>query len=189
MVFPCCKDTDYFTISNFFLINLRFPHPLLFSCLPMGGVRSLHSYAVVGALTVIEMNEAFYLLQGILIRRKATCLPVNALSFDDSVHALGNAVVCGLVILSHRYQYAVFLQLFHVKVAAVLHTSVGVMDKSCEVASASLFDGHTECPEREDCRQRFRQAPADNLFRICIGDEVQVAASTGEFDVGDVTHP
>ena len=30
--------------------------------------RSLHSYAVVGALTVIEMDEAFYLLQGILIQ-------------------------------------------------------------------------------------------------------------------------
>ena len=114
MVFPSCKDTDYFTISNFFLINLRFPHPLLFSCLPMCGVRSLHSDAVVGALTVIEMNEAFYLLQGILIRRKTTCMPINALSFDDSIHAFGNAIVCGLVILGHRYLYAVFLQLFHV---------------------------------------------------------------------------
>ena len=114
MVFLSCKDTDYFTISIFFLINLRFPHPPLFPRLPVGGVRSLHSYAVVGALTVIEMNEAFYLLQGFLIRRKATCMTVNALSFDDSVHALGDAIVCGLVILCHRYLYAVFLQFFHI---------------------------------------------------------------------------
>ena len=49
-----------------FLINLRFPHLFLFTCLLMGVVRSLQSDAVVRASAVVEENEAFYLLQGLL---------------------------------------------------------------------------------------------------------------------------
>ena len=70
----------------------------------------LQSDAVMWALGIVEEDEAFYLLQSLLIRLKA----------------------------------------FHVEVAAVLDAAVGVMDKSGEVTSSSLFYGHAEGFERED---------------------------------------
>ena len=81
------------------------------------------------------------------------------------------------------------LQFFHIEVAAVLYTPVGVMDESRQVVATDLFYGHAECPERKDCRQRFRQTPADDLLRVCIRDEVQVAASIVSPDVSGIAIP
>ena len=45
-----------------FLINLRFPHPFLFTSLLMGSSGSLQSDAVVGTLTIVEGDEELHLL-------------------------------------------------------------------------------------------------------------------------------
>ena len=112
-----------------FLINFCFPHLPLFSLLLVDAVRSLVPDAHVRASAVIESYEAADVLQGFPIRREAPFLTVDALAFDDAVHALRNAVVGGLVVLGHRYLYAVLLQLLHIQVAAVLHAAVGVVDE------------------------------------------------------------
>ena len=172
-----------------FLINFRFPHLSLFSLLLMDAVRSLVPYAHVRASAVVESDEAADVFQSIFICRKTSFLAVYALALDDAVHTLGNAVVGGLVVLGHRYQDAVLLQLLHIQVAAVLHTAVGVVDESREVVPSGLFYCHAECLEGENSRKRIGQAPAHNLVRVGIRDQVQVAASVLKIDVGDVAHP
>jgi len=155
-----------------FLINFRFPHLPLFSLLPVDAVGSLVPDAHVRASAVVEGDEAPYVFQSLPVRREAPFLSVYALALDDAVHALRDAVVGGLVVLGHRYQDAVPLQLLHVQVAAVLHASVGVVDEPREVAPSGLPYGHAERFEGEDGRQRVRQAPAHNLVRVGVRDQV-----------------
>jgi len=110
----------------------------------------LQSDAVMWALGIVEEDEAFYLLQSLLIRLKASVLTIYALTLDDAVHTLCKGIVSGFVVLCHRDLYTMLLQFVHVEVAAVLDAAVGVMDKSGEVTSSSLFYGHAEGFERED---------------------------------------
>ena len=172
-----------------FLINLRFPHLFLFTCLLMGVVRSLQSDAVVRALAVVEEYEPLYLLQRLLVRVETPVLTICALTLDDAVHALCKGIVGGFVVLRHRDLYTMFLQFLHIEVAAVLDAAVRVVDESREVTFTSLFDGHAEGFECEDCCQRFCQAPADDLLRISIRHQMQVAASASEVDVADIALP
>ena len=172
-----------------FLINLRFPHPFLFTSLLMGIVWSLQSYTVVEALAVVEVDKSSYLVQRLLKRIKTPVLTIYALTLDDTVHALCKGVIGGFVVLRHRDLYAVLLQFLHIEVAAVLDAAVRVVDESGEVASTSLFYGHAEGFESEDGCQGFCQAPANDLLRISISYEMQVTASTSEVDVGDIALP
>ena len=133
-----------------FLINLRFPHLFLFTCLLMGVVRSLQSDAVVRALAIVKEDEALNLLQGLLIRLKTSVLTIYTLTLDDAVHTLCKGIVGGFVVLRHRDLYAMFLQFLHIEVAAVLDAAVRVVDESGEVTSSGLFDGHAEGFESED---------------------------------------
>ena len=133
-----------------FLINLRFPHLFLFTCLLMDSVRCLQSDAVVRALAVVEEYEPLYLLQRLLVRVETPVLTICALTLDDAVHALCKGIVGGFVVLRHRDLYAMFLQFLHIEVAAVLDAAVRVVDESGEVTSSGLFDGHAEGFESED---------------------------------------
>ena len=133
-----------------FLINLRFPHLFLFTCLLMDSVRCLQSDAVVRALAVVEEYEPLYLLQRLLVRVETPVLTICALTLDDAVHALCKGIVGGFVVLRHRYLYAMFLQFLHIKVATVLDAAIRVVDESGEVTSSGLFDGHAEGFESED---------------------------------------
>ena len=155
----------------------------------MDGIGSLQSDAVVGTLTIVEGNEATYLLQSLFICLETPFLAVYTLTLNNTIYALRKSIVGRLVVLCHRYPYAMFLQLLHVEVAAVLDAAVRVVDESGEVASTGLFYGHAEGFEREDRCQGFCQAPANDLLRIGVRHEVQVAASTCEIDVGDVALP
>ena len=97
-----------------FMINFRFPQLLLFSLLSMDAVGGLVPDAHVRASAVVESYEASDVFQSLTISREAPLLAVYALTFDDAVHTLRNAVVGGLVVLGHRYQDAVLLQLLHI---------------------------------------------------------------------------
>ena len=97
-----------------FMISFRFPQLLLFSLLLMDAVGGLVPDAHVRASAVVESYEASDVFQSLTISREAPLLAVYALTFDDAVHTLRNAVVGGLVVLGHRYQDAVLLQLLHI---------------------------------------------------------------------------
>ena len=116
----------------------------------MDSVWSLQSDAVMWTLAIVEEDEAFYLLQSLLIRLKTSVLTIYALTLDDAVNAFCKGIVSGFVVLCHRDLYAMLLQFVHVEVAAVLDAAVRVVDESGEVTSSSLFYGHAEGFERED---------------------------------------
>ena len=68
------------------------------------------------------------------------------------------------------------------------------MDKSLEYLTAahrhSLPDGHLQCLHRNGRLERPGQCPANNLVRVGIGNQVQVAyVAACKGDVGDVGHP
>ena len=155
----------------------------------MGDVGSLIANAHVRALAIVEQDEAPYLPQGLLVRLESSFLTIDALILGSFVHALRDGVVSGLVVLRHRYQYVVLLQFLDIEVAAVLHATVRVMDEPREVATASLSNGHAERLKREYGCQRFRQTPTDDLVRVSIRNEMQIAAPAIELDIGDVAHP
>ena len=68
----------------------------------MDGIWSLQSDAVVGTSIVIEENEALNLFQSLL------------LTLDNAVYTLCKGIVSRLIVLRHRYLYAVLLQFLHI---------------------------------------------------------------------------
>ena len=80
----------------------------------MDGIWSLQSDAVVGTLTIVECNEAPNLLQSLFIRIKPSVLTVYALTLDNAVYTLCKGIVSRLIVLRHRYLYAVLLQFLHI---------------------------------------------------------------------------
>ena len=155
----------------------------------MSHIWSLQSDTVVRTLAIVEEDEALYLLHGFFKCFKAPVLTVYALALDDAINTLCKGIVGGFVVLRHRDLYAMLLQLLHVEIAAVLDAAVRVVDESGEVASTGLFYGHTEGFKREDGCQGFCKTPANNLLRIGISYEMQVAASAYKVDIGYVALP
>ena len=98
----------------------------------------------VRTAAVVESNEAFYVSLSGHERLETMLMSVYALAFEDTVHSFCNSVVGRFVVLRHGYLYAVFLKLFHIHVAAILDSAVGMVDESGQIASPRLGDGHAE---------------------------------------------
>ena len=126
------------------------PHFFLFTGLLMCVVWSLQSDTVVRPPTIVEYDEALNLFHCFLKRIKTPILTIYALVLDSAVHTLCKGVVSRFVVLGHRYLYTIFLQFLHIQVAAILDTTVRVVDEPREVASTCLFNGHAEGFERKD---------------------------------------
>ena len=155
----------------------------------MGIVWSLQSDTVVRPPAIVEDDESLYLFHCFLKRIKTPILAIYALVLDGAVHTLCKGVVGGLVVLGHRYLYTIFLQFFHIEIAAILDATVRVVNEPGKVTSTCLFNGHAEGFERKDRCKGFCQAPAHDFLRIGISYEMQVTASVSEVDVGDIALP
>ena len=166
----------------------RLPHDALRALLLMCLRGSLHADAGVRAGVVVEGDEAGYALQCVLVRLEAL-LAVDHLRLQDAVHTLGNGVVSGLVVLRHGDAYPVLLQFVRIGVTAVLYAPVRVMDESFQFICRSLRDGHPEGLQRVFRLKGPREAPANDLARVGIRHQVQVAAAVHEVDVRDIAHP
>jgi len=111
-----------------------------------------------------------------------------------TIGTFGYGIVRRLVVLGHGDADVVCPKHGHVCIAAVLHTAVGVMDQPFEGLAAAHDHGllcrHLQGLYRNSRLERPGQRPSNNLVRVGIGDEVQVAhISVRQGDVGDVGHP
>ena len=176
-----------------FRINSVFPHPFLLSLLQMRCCRRFVSDAHVQPSVVVEVDVAFYHPAGMLKGVEAL-LPVDTFHLYYTVGPLGDGIVRRLVVLAHGDGDSIRLEHGYVGIAAVLHATVGVMDESLEDFAArhgyGLIDGHPQCLHGDGCLECPGQSPADNLVRVGIGDQVQVAhVAACQGDVGDVGSP
>ena len=165
------------------------PHLLLLSVLLMYSIGSLHAKTVMRTLSIVEINESAYLLQGLPVSLETSFLAIYALALDCAVHALSYGVVGRFVIFGHGDLDIVLLQFINVSVTAVLHAPVGVMDESRQITASRLFYGHTKSFECKQDSKGARQAPAHYLIGICIRHQMQIAAAFCQINVGDVAHP
>ena len=166
----------------------RLPHDTLRTLLLMYLRGRLHADAGMWAGVVVECDKAGYTLQRVLIRLEAS-LAVDDLGLEDAVHTFCDGIVRGLVVLRHRDPDAVLLQLVRIGVAAVLYAPVRVMDEPLEFIGCSLSYGHPKSLHRVFCLQCLRQAPAHDLVRVGVRNQVQVAAVVHQVDVRDVAYP
>ena len=139
-------------------------------------------------LIVVEINERRDALPGVVDVLEAM-LTVNDLRLESAVHTLCDGIVRGLVILGHRDAYTILLQFVRIGVTAVLYAPVRVMDESFQFIGRSLRDGHPESLERVFCLQCVGQAPAHDLTRISVSNQVQVTAPVHKVDVSYVAYP
>ena len=155
--------------------------------------RCLVAYAHMQAVVVVEMDEARYEILHVLIRMQLL-LPVEAFHLYYTIGTLGNRIVGGLVVLAHGDGDVMSLEHGNVGIAAVLHTAVGMMDKSLEDFSAThrhcLLNGHLQRLHRNGGLERLCQFPAHDLMGVGIRYQMQVAYITAcKGNVGDISHP
>lgn len=103
------------------------PHTLLGSYLPMHLRRHLVADTAMRALFVIETDETGYAVTGVLLALESV-LAIDDLGFEDSIHALGDGIVRRLVIFCHTDSYSMSKKLFRISIAAVLYTSVRMVN-------------------------------------------------------------
>jgi len=140
------------------------------------------------ASVVVEGDETGYTLQRVLVRLEAP-LAVDDLGLQYTVYTLRYGVVRRLVVLRHAYSYTIHLQFVRIGGTAVLYAPVRVMDEPPEFIGRCLRDGHSESLQGVLRFQCLRQAPAHDLVRVGIRNQVQVAAVVHQVDVRDVAHP
>ena len=149
----------------------------------------LHSYAHVRPAVVVEVHDG---------ADELACFPrstgpfhaVEPLLLDDAVHALGQGIVRGTVVLRHADADAQGAEAPDVLVAAVLHAAVGVVDEGLPVGiGPRLGDGLFQGRQRVAGLKGFRERPPDNLTGVGVGNQVQIADSVLRHDVRDVGHP
>ena len=140
--------------------------------------RYLVADAHMGTVVVVEVDEA----RDEILRIPEggeLLLAVDTFHLYYTVGALCDGIVRRLVVLAHGDGNLVRLEHGHVCVAAVLHTTVGMVDQSLECLAArhrhSLVCGHLQCLDADGSLERLSQSPADYLVRVGIGDEMQVA--------------
>ena len=140
------------------------------------------------SVVVVEADESFNAYQCVLEALEAA-LAVDDLRLESAVHTFCDGVVRGLVVFRHGDAYSVLLQFVRIGVAAILHASVRVMDEPFQFVCRSLRDGHVEGLKRVFRLKGLREAPADDLARVCIRHQVQIAAAVHQVDIRDITHP
>ena len=119
------------------------PHTGLRPLLIMGFCWNLVSDAPVRPVLVVEADEGGYALRCVFYGLEAT-LPVDHLCLQDAIHTLCNGIVRRLVVLGHADAYLMLLQSLDVLVAAILHTSVGVVDEMAHLLFRGLFYSHLQ---------------------------------------------
>ena len=114
---------------------------------------------------------------------------IDYLCLEDSIHTLCYGVVRGFVVLCHADPDAVSLQFVCIGIAAVLYAPIRVVDKMMQLIGRGLRDGHSESLERVLRLQCLRETPANDLVRVGVRHQMQIAAAVHEVDVRDVAHP
>ena len=137
----------------------------------------------------VALNHAVGMLKGV-----EALLAIDTFHLYYTVGTLGDGIVRRLVVLAHGDGNLMRLEHGHVVIAAILHATVGVMNLSIEDLAAGhgrgLTDGHPQCLHGDGCLECPGPSPADNLVRVGVGDQVQVAhVAACQGDVGDVGSP
>lgn len=124
---------------------------------------------------VVEVQVTRDEVPGILIRRQPL-LTVDALHLYYTVDTLCDGIVRRLVVLRHGYADIVGLKQGYICIAAVLYSTVGMVNKPLEGFASrhshSLSDGHLQGLNADGRTERLSQGPADNLVRVGIGDKI-----------------
>ena len=156
--------------------------------------RRLPVQAHVRTLVVVEVDGGLdclaYLLDG------GEGQTPQQFVLDGVVHALGHSVVLGIAALGHADADVVGLQQVRVGVAGVLDAAVGVVNEILGGLTVKALERHLQGLNGELGFQRLAHTPADNLLRVVVCHDGEVAevvlARLGvEADdhVGDVAHP
>ena len=153
----------------------------------MGFVWSLHPYAHVRPLFVVEADYPFQFLAAFLARWERHL--VQPFRFQDSVCAFCNRILKRVATLRHADPDVVFLEIVHVFVAAVLAAPVAMVYQGVSLPGRHGGDSHAERFQRVSGLQRRAKRPAHDLVRVGVGQERQVAYALVRLHVGDVRHP
>ena len=114
-------------VRLFFRIFFLFPHLFLLSLLQMYHRRYLVTYAHMWSAVVVEVQVTRNEVLGILIRRQPL-LAVDALYLYNTVDTLCDGIVRRFVVLRHGYADIVGLKQGYICVAAVLYSTIGMVD-------------------------------------------------------------
>ena len=174
-------------------MNLVVPHLFLLSLLQMCLIWRFVSNAHVRTLTVVELyetgNECPCVFKGGQLFPR-----IDAFRLQYAIDTLCNGIVRRLIVLCHGDCNAVAFQHGHIRVTAILDTTVGMVNEFCEALSSAhlcrLVYGHLQSLHADGSLQSVRQSPSDHLVGVGISDQMQVTDITVcQSYIGYVSNP
>lgn len=115
--------------------------------------------------------------------------PVEPFLLDYAVDPFGHGVVSRIVVLRHAYGRVYFLQTSDVFVAAILHSTVGMVRQPFKSEMGDLGYPHVKGGHGARGGQALGQRPPDYLMCEGVGQQVQVGYALVCVYIGDVGHP
>ncbi len=150
--------------------------------------------AHVRALVVVEVDGRLQRLSDLPDGEE--CHAHEQLVLDDAVDTLGHGVVPGVSALGHADPDVVLPQDVRIGIAGILDAPVRVVDEVFGRPASKALQGHFQRLDGEPGLQRLAHAPADDLLRVIVRDERQVAEvvvarlrAEVYHHVRDVAHP
>lgn len=134
---------------------------------------------------VVEPNRFVYSTSGLLPVEESSSEAV--LLFQNPVQSLCNRIFSTVVYLRHAHWKMTFLQAPDVLVAAILASTIRVMNRVFVVWQ--IFDSLVQCLERFLSSEAFGTVVTNNLVGMQVRDQCQVFEIFPGPDVGDIADP
>ena len=153
----------------------------------MDAFGSLHTDAHVRPLSVVEANDTFQNTSAFVPCRYRHL--VEPLYLQYPVRPFGDGVFQRISALCHADADSILIQFRDIFVAAVLASSVGVVDEPARDVDVYRGKRHPESLQRIFRLQRRAYRPADYLVGIGISDEGQITYALAGLHISYIAHP
>ena len=143
-------------------------------------------YALMRTLVIIQINYLPYIIGHIPSGINGNM--VQPFRFQDTVHPLGYSVLQRVAALRHADRDLAGAKFFHILGAAILHTTVRVVNQSLMPFRQDL-QGHFQSPQRVDGIQAPGHVPAHYLVGVHIRYQTQVAKTPAKLHIRNIAYP
>lgn len=141
----------------------------------------------MGAFRVVEVDYA--LQDGLALLMCGYGHLVQPFALEDAVGAFGDCILKRIAALGHADAYAVLLEFGHIRVAAILASTVGMVDETVGRPLVNRPQCHPESLQRVFRLQSRADGPAHYLVGVGIRYKRKIAYALLRFYVCYVAYP